>query len=552
MKKQSLIKLAVALGAFTLSTHGQAATWVGGNSTWQTAGNWSPSGVPTSSTDVLINTTDTITASSGGAMNAKDVTVDPAGTGSAGSIVLGGTTSSTLNFNSLTLSSAASTAGKLSALQFNVAGTVNIATNITLAAGAGHGQITFGTNGTLNVGGGTGSIVNGGGAGTALISTRAVGVSINAASVGVDTIRMGDSATSSSLTINSGQSYVADSSVDVGYSTGGTQTLNLNGGTLTTAALRLNVGATGNDAVVNLNGTTVSATSIQRVDDGASQQFNWNSGTISNISSGNLTINKGAASSANLVLSLAGTGAHTFDISSGKSATVEATAILADKAGEHGTLTKAGTGTLTLAAVNTYTGITTISAGTLVIASTGSIAGSSAIDLGTTGTLNVSSVSGGFALASGQTLKGSGTVVGAVTVASGATLAIGNSPGTVTFDNNLTLASGSISDFEINGLTAGLYDLAQGGIGIQTVAFNGTLNLAFQSGFNTEGSMKIFDFENYSGNFSVVNVSGLASGYSASFNDLTGMVTVVPEPATWALFTAGLMVTTILRRRRMH
>lgn len=554
MKKQfykyagsSILGLAgMALAMSSPLAKAQTATWTGTNSAWTTPSNWSTGAVPDGNTDVLINPASTNFVYAWGAtMNAKNVDVTP-GAGSSG-IHMSDT--QTLNMNSLVLGNATASASVFSALIYDSVGTVNVATNITLAAGAGGGQILFIAPGALNIGGGSGSIVNGGGAGSASIDVRALGVSINAASVGVDTLRLGNGNTSASFSINSGQTYTSGD-VQVGTGTAGTQTLNMNGGTLTASTLLSNVGSTGNNAVVNLNGGTINATLIQRYQEGNSQAFNWNDGTIANISSGNLTLNKSLGTS-NLVISLAGTGTHTFDISSGKTATVASTAILADKSGEHGTLNKAGTGTLTISSVSTYTGATTISTGTLVIGSTGSIAGSSEINLVAGSTLNVSAVSG-FTLASGQSLKGSGTVVGALTVGSGATLAIGNSPGTMTFSNGLSLASGSTNDFEINGLTAGLYDLAQGGAGSQTVTFNGTLNLVFQSGFNTEGTVKIFDFESYVGNFSMVNISGLAGGYSASFDSLAGVVSVVPEPSTWALLAGGLTVTMALRRRRVN
>jgi autotransporter-associated beta strand protein len=215
-------------------------------------------------------------------------------------------------------------------------------------------------------------------------------------------------------------------------------------------------------------------------------------------------------------------------------------------------LTKSGTGSLTLTAINTYTGATTVSAGTLILSGTGSIATSGTITVASGAVLNVSGVTGGFSVASGQSLMGSGTVTGALSVGSGGRLAVGNSPGTMTFNNDLTLSAGSLGDFEINGLTSGLYDLARGGAGVQAVAFGGTLNLIFQAGFSTLGTVKIFDFESYAGNFSGVNTSGLASGYSASFDQLTGVVTVIPEPSTCALLGAALWMTlTLGRKRRM-
>lgn len=108
---------------------------------------------------------------------------------------------------------------------------------------------------------------------------------------------------------------------------------------------------------------------------------------------------------------------------------------------------------------NTYTGTTTVTAGTLIIA--GSITSTSVVS--GSGDLRLAGGTvAGVTVGSGGRLTGSGTT-GAVVVNSSGTLAIGNSPGTMTSNGDLTLNSGSFSDFEINGLTSGLYDLAQGG-----------------------------------------------------------------------------------------
>ena len=210
------------------------------------------------------------------------------------------------------------------------------------------------------------------------------------------------------------------------------------------------------------------------------------------------------------------------------------------------TLNKSGSGTLTINGISTYTGKTTVSGGTLAIGSTGSIANTSEISLAG-GNFNVSAVTS-YALGNTQFLTGSGSVTGNLVV--NGTLAIGASPGTISFNNNLTLGLGSASNFEFTSgsFGAGSFDLAQGGLA-QTVCFGGVLNLFFKPDetFIHETTVKIFDFGHYAGNFSAVNINGLSGDSSATFDSGTGIVTVVPEPAAALLGGLGLLV--LLRRR---
>jgi fibronectin-binding autotransporter adhesin len=102
---------------------------------------------------------------------------------------------------------------------------------------------------------------------------------------------------------------------------------------------------------------------------------------------------------------------------------------------------KNGTGTWTLSAANTYAGTTTVTGGTLALSSTGSIASSSVITVNSPAIFNVSAA--GIALSPGQTLGGTGTVIGNVadTSSGGAIIAPGGAgiAGTLTFSPGYSL-----------------------------------------------------------------------------------------------------------------
>jgi autotransporter-associated beta strand protein len=124
-----------------------------------------------------------------------------------------------------------------------------------------------------------------------------------------------------------------------------------------------------------------------------------------------------------------------------------------------GSLTKVGTGTMTLSGTNTYTGFTVVSNGTLTLASGALLANSSSITVNRGATFDVSS--NAFTLATGQSLLGSGTNNGSITVASGAGIygGLDLAYGTNTITTNLTLLSGAAVHMDLGTTFNGSKDL---------------------------------------------------------------------------------------------
>jgi autotransporter-associated beta strand protein len=248
-----------------------------------------------------------------------------------------------------------------------------------------------------------------------------------------------------------------------------------------------------------------------------------------------------------------------------------------------GGVTKTGAGTVTLNAAQTFTGKTTVSQGTLALGAGASLA-STNINLGTSGqgTLDVTALSGGISIGVGQTLAGYGTVKGNTTIASGGTLAPGNSPGILNFDGNLTLNSNSTSIFEVAGLGgAGASNGFDQALVSGNLNYGGDLKISIAGSYNNAagafgGNIFQFGVDRNSGSFNTVQYSLNGSAYAdliyhdASntwqiWNDAfltqgdngyiginlnTGYLTVVPEPASWALFVGGVSTVLIFRRRR--
>jgi autotransporter-associated beta strand protein len=224
--------------------------------------------------------------------------------------------------------------------------------------------------------------------------------------------------------------------------------------------------------------------------------------------------------------------------------------------GTGGSLTKIGTGALTLTGANTYTGGTTVNDGALFINNT---TGSG------TGTGNVTVNAIGTAIG---TLGGNGTISGAVTVNSGANLApgpTGNGSTGILNTGAFTLNSGSNFSLDLNGDVAGTsYDqvFVMGAVSIT----NANLALNLVSGLSVGD--QLFILEN-NGTDPTGTFAGLANGATSSaggdtfqiFYDANGqgggndieltVLTAVPEPSTWASSVLAFVGLAYTQRRRL-
>ncbi len=145
-------------------------------------------------------------------------------------------------------------------------------------------------------------------------------------------------------------------------------------------------------------------------------------------------------------------------------------------------------------------------------------------------------------------LKGSGTIAGNVTIST--ILSPGFSPGTIQFENDLTLAMASTTVLEFAGTGAGFFDFLDVD---GNLTLGGRLRVDFLSGFDPATGLlpEWFSSQSLAGAFSHISWTGLGVGKGVTFDASTGRlgISTVPEPSALALLLPAA-AGSVLRRRR--
>jgi fibronectin-binding autotransporter adhesin len=442
-------------------------------------------------------------------VNAGALTICGNNTGTGGVLVGTGATLALTGAGSIANAGSVTVNGS-----FDVSGT----TGAAIQSLAGSGSIALGTQTlTLANGGGnfTGSI--GGAGGVALTGgTEAL--------TGANTYTGGTVVSNSKLII-SGDAALGGASGGLTLSNGTLE----NTGSVNTAR---NIALTGTNTLIVDPGATFTQTGqisgnglLTKTGDGtlilASDNRNW--GQQGNNSAGGLTIDAGLVEVENsyglgfgLITVNGGVIATTVDILTGQAILINGTTVLNVDAGTTTTLTgtvqttgtgacfeKTGTGTLVMSGAVTLGNGTCVEQGQLY--ANGSINSTVSVNLG-------------------ATLRGVGTITGAVAVMG--TLAPGNSPGTLTVSGNVTMEPGSTYQEDVNGTGIGsgpgnYSRLLVTGAGNQFLASGGTLNVNL---LNITGAAVYTPVQPALGDsFRIVTAQGGIVGKFAAFSQPDGL-----------------------------
>ncbi len=322
-----------------------------------------------------------------------------------------------------------------------------------------------------------------------------------------------------------------------------------NGGTVTAGSVQINNGSSSNTAdqgagLYELNGGTLLTGIVQTVNSGSygTSTFDFNGGTLE--ASGNQGGFMNGLTAANVQAGGAIINTNGFSDTVGQALLHDATLGSTPDGG----LTKTGAGTLTLNAVDTYTGATAIASGTLALSATGTIANSASIDVQSGTTFDVSAKTAGFTLGAGQTLEGVGTVsTGGHALTLDGTVAPGDAAmGTLTIDPAAIVDFAAGSDLTINAVGAANDLLAVDG-NLNLSGAGDTLNFI---GTPTAGLYTIVTYTGtLTGTFTNTNLLGYVINYGSGSNSAITL-SRVPEPATLGLLALGGLGVLLLGKRR--
>jgi alpha-galactosidase len=421
-------------------------------------------------------------------------------------------TSGTLNVvaGTLTTASRLNTATALSStgIVTQVGGTFNLGSQFQGANGGNAGEISL-----VNLSGGVMNVAGGGGP-------------FYVASRGTGTLTL-----SSSATLNCGTLDVSRNAN--GNSIGSVGVVNLNGGTI----LASKVGTATANAQTGIGNPTPSAT------------FYFNGGTLK-MNSSTAPFFQGSTVPPVIPISAIVQAGGAFIDSNGRGNTF-AEPLLHDSAlgsVPDGGLTKSGSGVLVLVSNVAYTGNTVVNAGTLALTNSITLDTSPLLTLASGAMLDASGRSDQtLTLVNGQTLNGSGSVSGNVVSSSGASIAPAGSPGTLNFNNNLTLNTGCTTILKIN-KSSGTNDLL---LVNGALTYGGTLVATNTSAGSLAANdqFQLFNAAAYAGQFAAIAPpmpgSGLAWDSSSLTNNGVLRVVAAPPPHLSASVSGTNLVLTV-------
>lgn len=198
-----------------------------------------------------------------------------------------------------------------------------------------------------------------------------------------------------------------------------------------------------------------------------------------------------------------------------------------------GALTKTGNGILTLNGANSYSGATTISAGTLALGASATLSATPQINVAAGATFDASAP-GGFTLTSGKLLAGSGSVAGAFRAASGSTITVGDTVGTLTFSTGLAISNSVIVNFEISPVTNDLIEISGN---LDVSSGTNTVSVNAVGGNLAAGTYTLFHYGSFTGstnNFVLVGAPGyLTNNIAAQAIQLVTTGLRGPANVTW-------------------